>query len=78
MPFKRSKELDMLLRDLIVYFSKAFTSSSIKKAKKILNKHSAQVSVKEQVNLAFFTGCNFMCIIALFYLTFATDTDVAW
>jgi hypothetical protein len=41
MPFKRSKELDMLLRDLIVYFSKAFTSSSIKKAKKILNKHSA-------------------------------------
>ena len=40
MPFEHSKELDMLLRDLIVYFSKVFTGNSITTAKELLNKHS--------------------------------------
>jgi len=29
MPFEQSKELDMLLRDLVVLYSKIFTSDSV-------------------------------------------------
>lgn len=48
-PFRESKELAMLSRDLIIFYSKAFTRDDVDLARKILNNKNTTIRKKDAV-----------------------------
>jgi hypothetical protein len=73
MPFNHCKELDMITRDLIVFFAKAFTGNSVSKARKFLNRKNKVVRAGDKIVIAFCSGIVVMLMLALMYLAFGLD-----
>ena len=63
----------MLTRDLIIFYSKAFTRDDITKARKILNKQNNQIRTRDAVQIAFWSGISIVLLIVLVYIIILCD-----
>ena len=57
----------MLTRDLIIFYSKAFTRDNINLARKMLNKQNNRISAHDAIQISFWSG---MCLVLLVVLVY--------
>ena len=67
----------MLTRDLIIFYSKAFTRDDVKLARQILNKQNNQIRTKDAVQIAFWGGMSLVLLIVLVYIIILCDAKRA-
>ena len=67
----------MLTRDLIIFYSKAFTRDDVKLARRILNKQNNQIRTKDAVQIAFWGGMSLVLLIVLVYIIILCDAKRA-
>lgn len=72
-PFLESKDLAMLTRDLILFYSKAFTRDNIPLARRVLNKHSSRISAHDAIQISFWLGMCLVLLIVLVYIIILCD-----
>lgn len=70
LPFRHSKELDMLTRDLTVFYSKVFCGNDVLKAKQMFNSRSNPVPIQDVRITYFCCGCILVSLVALVYILF--------
>lgn len=76
MPFRHSDELAMLTRDLIIFYSRAFTNDSIHKAKEQLNAKNSEIRKQEAIVIAFCSGTIISLLIVDIYLLFLCQPHI--
>ena len=67
-PFLANKDLAMLTRDLILFYSKAFTRDNIPLARRVLNRHSSRISAHDAIQISFWLGMCLVLFVVLVYI----------